>query len=130
MGVDRHLLSAQRRAEADAAAHTSTDSAIDHLLSAMGGKKVRQPPAPFAARVSGVGESVWDPVPVGQNDHTTNASLCPSPAVEILRGRAFRKLQAAAEAAFLAELGDGVCAKLELLSRVTLRNGNGLMDRW
>ena len=38
--------------------------------------------------------------------------------------------QAAAEEAFLAELGDSVCAKLALHSRVTLRNGNGLIDRW
>lgn len=125
----RRLASAQRHASMDAS--PSMPNAIDNLLASMGGKA--PPPAPKRAepKTEGVGELVWDPSAISQRDDAPAAHrTSPDVNVELLRAHALRRLQAAAEKAILDELGDRICAKLELLSRVTLRNGNGLIDRW
>ena len=132
--------SAPRGRLARAAATTADageDDSIAQLLKAMGGRT--QPPsaaATFAARTSGVGEECWDPEPNLQAAGGSGSTVVPSHssalrvALETLRGRALRRLQAAVEDAVLAECGDAVAARLEMLSRVTLRNGNGFVDRW
>ena len=127
----RHLASAQRRAEHDARSSVSVPSGIDALLARMGSKTAAavMAPPPFVPRAVNVGEAVWDPSVANDHDMGVGGAGT-NPSMELLRARAFRRLQAAAEAALLAELGDTICGRLELLSRVTLRKGNGLIDRW
>ena len=100
---------------------------VDRLLAMMGGKQVAPLPS-FAPCFCGVGEEVWDPSVVNSSETIVRAS--PNVALELLRCRALRRLQATVERAVLDEVGDRVGRRLELLSRVTLRNGNGLVDRW
>ena len=127
---DWRLEAAKRNAEA---AHgTLASNSIDSLLSAMGSKRATvQNVAPaFAPRITGVGEAVWDPSVINVAEQASSTVAAPSVPLEIVRARALRRLQAAVEDALLDELGDAVCSRLEMHSRVTLRNGNGMVERW
>ena len=125
----RRLAAAQARAASDDQLERSASSAIDSLLASMGGKAAPKAAERVTARTVGVGEDVWDPHAISPREGTPPLPI-PDVHVEMLRGRALRRLQAAAERIILDECGERVGARLELLSRVTLRNGNGFIDRW
>ena len=98
-------------------------ASIESILCAMGAEKtvVMEPEAAYQPRSSGVGEFVWDPTVSADRPRAHPVVQRSSVAVEMLRARALRRLQAAIEEAFLDELGDSVCARLAIHSRVTLR---------
>lgn len=130
--ADRRL---QRATHLAAAAASQPDAAseIDSLLAAMGGSvPAPTPAAAFSPQLTDVGEAVWEP-----NVHAsllpTAAGLPDSPpsvTMELRRRKAMRQLQAGIEKACLRVLGPSLCASIELHSSVTLRNGNGLVERW
>lgn len=127
---DRLLEAAIRRAGPTPA----SGRGLDELVAAMGGRAVPQAQeTAHTPRTLGVGEPSWDPaaaVPEQAASSAVVAAAPPSIALELLRRRAARRLQAAAEQRVLDELGERVCARLEMHSRVTLRNGNGMLERW
>ena len=112
--------------------HAAGGDGLDSLLLAMGSTRAAARPPPRAARTVGVGEAVWDPAPPAQiaPQPSVRASATASPALELLRRRAMRRLQAGAEAALERTLGAELLATLPVHSRATLRNGNGLVERW
>ena len=110
--------------------HAAGGDGLDSLLAAMGSTRAGSPPPP-PARTVGVGEAVWDPPPAQIAPvPSVRASATASPALELLRRRAMRRLQAGAEAALERTLGAELLATLPVHSRATLRNGNGLVERW
>ena len=130
--ADRRLQNATRRAAAHA--EEAAPSEIDSLLAAMGGSAVRAARTPFGPHTTGVGEEVWEPGvhPVLLPSAGAGADVVPATSVqlELRRRKAMRQLQAGIERRCLAVLGDVVLSGLELLSSVTLRKGNGLVERW
>ena len=131
--ADRRLQKASQRA----AAHVehAAPSEIDSLLAAMGGSAVRTANAsPFGPATTDVGEEVWAPGvhPARLPSTIAGADPVPAPSVplELRRRKAMRQLQAGIERQVVPILGDVVCSGLELLSSVTLRKGNGLVERW
>ena len=131
--ADRRLQKASQRA----AAHVehAAPSEIDSLLAAMGGSAVRTANAsPFGPATTDVGEGVWAPGvhPARLPSTIAGADPVPAPSVplELRRRKAMRQLQAGIERQVVPILGDVVCSGLELLSSVTLRKGNGLVERW
>lgn len=110
---------------------------LEALLAAMGSTRAAPSlpsslPPPHAPLTSGVGESVWDPavlLPSLPPPSSTGASR-PSAGAELLRARSLRRLQAAVESSLLSVLGESVVRNLDIKSRLTIRKGNGLMDRW
>ena len=130
--ADRRLQRAAQRAASQA--EDAAPSEIDSLLAAMGGSAVRAAHAPFGPATSGVGEEVWEPGVHPARLPTAGAGADPVPApsvtLELRRRKAMRQLQAGIEREVVPILGDVVCAGLELLSSVTLRKGNGLVERW
>eukprot|EP00966_Prymnesium_polylepis_P273732 6323536-Prymnesium_polylepis.2 len=135
--ADRRLAVAKRHAAAASSQHGS-DGKLDTLLAAMGSKRAASaltaaatPVAPRAPRTVGVGEEVWDPTVLQAAHAPADAAVgVPSVPTELLRAQALRKLQAGVEEELLRTLGPEVVGKLEVTSSVTLRNGNGLVDRW
>jgi len=103
---------------------------IDSLLTAMGGTARAAMPV-WKPRYTGVGEAVWEPaINATQLPKSSAAASAPSTALEMRRGKAMRQLQAGIEKALLSVLGASLLSGLELMSSVTLRNGNGLVERW
>eukprot|EP00966_Prymnesium_polylepis_P092374 2138472-Prymnesium_polylepis.4 len=129
------------RKRAAAAVGQVAGGGLDALLASMGSKRAATALAASDARQSasheprstGVGEKVWDPTVVVRTvprPSGTSALSPPPVAAELLRAQAFRKLQAGVEAELLQVLGPAVVERLEVYSSQTLRNGNGLVDRW
>ncbi len=110
--MDRRTRAVVRKAEAGAAAHLD---GVDALLAKMSGKLPPPPPAPPHH---------------SHHDHHLSRRPTADPARELMRARAVRRLHANVEEALLDTLGAVVCARLSLHSRLTLRNGDGLFDRW
>jgi phosphorylated CTD-interacting factor 1 len=136
--MDRRLKNAVQRVSQDEPA-SRCDALLDDILAKMGSKKVSKPVAVAVPReplLTGVGGAVWDPTPVADGWRADGAERSQgggprsTPALELMRRRAMRRLQAGVEAALETRLGHGVMSKIALLSQVTLRNGNGLFERW
>jgi len=104
----------------------------------MGGERRCQVAERFEPRFDQVGEAVWDPFTVCMSSVSRRDTALASSrqkkrcsvGLELLRRKGMKRLQARIETALVALLGRSVCGRLELKSEVTLRNGNGLYERW
>ena len=133
--MDRRLAKAVNQAALQQQVGSAAEDSISAALAALTGKPAPQPAAaaPSAAprRLSGVGEQVWQPAVVSPLASSAAPSCVSTrPIEELLRRQAIRRLQAAAESLLIDLLGDEIVSRLEMKSSVTLRNGNGLMERW
>ena len=130
--MDRRLLAVRQRAAAEL---SQPATGLDLLLASMGSRRAAEAVTASATasareytpRTEGVGEAVWDPT-VSAESRAPNGRMAPE--VELLRAQALRRLQAGLEAELISTVGEKLVSKLEVHSSQTLRNGNGLVDRW
>ncbi|KAL1500302.1 hypothetical protein AB1Y20_012968 [Prymnesium parvum] len=133
--MDRRLCASRRRAAS--LVRGEGRSSLDELLASMGSQRAaaalaerHTPPPSYTPQTASVGEAVWDPSVPTHSPRDLRAADAPSLATELARAHALRRLQAGVEAELLQHVGPAVLRRLEVKSSQTLRNGNGLVDRW